>query len=409
VDQTTLRAKHAALAPVLTERSRRLWAATEAQAIGYGGIAQVVRATGIAASTIERGLRDLASGEILVATRTRRAGGGRKRATDLDATLLRDLDALVEPTAPGDPDSPLRWTCLSARTLAVALDGLGHHVSHTVVAELLHGLGYSLQGNVKTREGRQHADRDAQFRYIARRVRAAQRAQQPTISVDTKKKELVGDFKNAGRTWRPAKAPQRVRVHDFLIKSPAGGKAIPYGVYDLHRNEGWVSVGIDHDTATFAVQSIRRWWQRMGRPVYRGAQTLLITADAGGSNGARLRLWKWELQQLANRTGLAITVCHFPPGTSKWNKIEHRLFSHIAMNWRGMPLVDLASIVSLIGSTHSRSGLRVRSELDRGQYPAGVTVTDAQMATVRLERHRFHADWNYTIQPAPIRPRSIIS
>jgi hypothetical protein len=402
VDQATLRAKHAALSPVLTERARRLWAATEAQAIGYGGIAQVVRATGIAASTIQRGLRDLASGEVLVATRTRRAGGGRKRATDLDATLLRDLDALVEPTAPGDPDSPLRWTCLSARTLAVALDGLGHHVSHTVVAELLHGLGYSLQGNVKTREGRQHADRDAQFRYIARRVRAAHQAQQPTVSVDTKKKELVGDFKNAGRTWRPAKAPQRVRVHDFLIKSPAGGKAIPYGVYDLQRNEGWVSVGIDHDTATFAVRSIRRWWQHMGRPVYREAQTLLITADAGGSNGARLRLWKWELQQLANRTGLAITVCHFPPGTSKWNKIEHRLFSHIAMNWRGTPLVDLATIVSLIGSTHSRAGLRVRSELDRGQYPAGVTVTDAQMATIRLERHRFHGDWNYTIHPAPI-------
>ena len=410
MDQSTLRAKHAALSPVLTERSRRLWAATEAQAIGYGGIAQVARATGIAASTIQRGLRELASGEALAATRTRRAGGGRKRATDLDPTLLQDLDALVEPTAPGDPDSPLRWTCLSARTLAVALDGLGHHVSHTVVAELLHGLGYSLQGNVKTREGRQHADRDAQFRYIARRVRAAQRAQQPTISVDTKKKELVGDFKNAGRTWRPAKSPHRVRVHDFLIKSPAGGKAIPYGVYDLHRNEGWVSVGIDHDTATFAVRSIRRWWQHMGRPVYREARALLITADAGGSNGARLRLWKWELQQLANRTGLVITVCHFPPGTSKWNKIEHRLFSHIAMNWRGTPLVDLATIVSLIGSTHSRAGLRVRSELDRGEYPAGVTVTDAQMATVRLERHRFHGDWNYTIHPAPsTRSKSVIS
>jgi len=410
VDQATLRAKHAALLPVLTERARRLWAATEAQAIGYGGIAQVVRATGMAASTIQRGLRDLASGEVLDATRTRRAGGGRKRATALDATLLRDLDALVEPTAPGDPDSPLRWTCLSARTLAVALDGLGHHVSHTVVAELLHGLGYSLQGNIKTREGGQHADRDAQFRYIARRVRAAHRAQQPTISVDTKKKELVGDFKNAGRTWRPPRSPHRVRVHDFLIKGPAGGKAIPYGVYDLHRNEGWVSVGIDHDTATFAVQSIRRWWQRMGRPVYREATALLITADAGGSNGARLRLWKWELQQLANRTGLAITVCHFPPGTSKWNKIEHRLFSHIAMNWRGTPLVDLATIVSLIGSTRSQSGLRVRSELDRGQYPAGVTVTDAQMATIRLERHRFHGDWNYTIHPA-LSPasRSIIS
>jgi hypothetical protein len=294
--------------------------------------------------------------------------------------------------------------------LAVALDALGHHVSHTVVAELLHGLGYSLQGNVKTREGRQHVDRDAQFRYIARRVRAAQRAHQPTISVDTKKKELVGDFKNAGRTWRPAQSPQRVRVHDFLIRTPAGGKAIPYGVYDLHRNEGWVSVGIDHDTATFAVRSIRRWWQHMGRPVYREAQALLITADAGGSNGARLRLWKWELQQLANRTGWAITVCHFPPGTSKWNKIEHRLFSHIAMNWRGTPLVDLATIVSLIGATESRAGLRVRSELDRGAYPAGIAVTPAQMATVRLERHRFHGAWNYTIHPDPSKTRkSVVS
>jgi hypothetical protein len=397
----TLRAKHAALSPVLTERSRRVWAATEAQAIGYGGIARVARATGIAASTIQRGLRELASGETLPGTRTRRAGGGRKRSTDLDATLLRDLDALVEPTAPGDPDSPLRWTCLSARTLAVALEALGHHISHTVVAELLHGLGYSLQGNAKTREGRQHVDRDAQFRYIARRVREAQRQHQPTISVDTKKKELIGDFKNAGRTWRPATSPQRVRVHDFVIPATptTGGKAIPYGVYDLHRNEGWVSVGIDHDTATFAVQSIRRWWQQMGRLAYREAQSLVITADAGGSNGARLRLWKWELQQLANRTGLAITVCHFPPGTSTWNKIEHRLFSHIAMNWRGTPLVDLATIVSLIGSTHSRSGLRVRSELDRGPYPSGVTVTDAQLATVRLTRHRFHGDWNYTIHP----------
>ena len=410
MDLATLRAKHTALFPVLTERSRRLWAATEAQAIGYGGIAQVARATGIAASTIQRGLRELASGEPLVGTRTRKAGGGRKRVTEVDPTLLRDLDALVEPTAPGDPDSPLRWSCLSARTLAVALDGLGHHVSHTVVAELLHELGYSLQGNVKTREGRQHVDRDAQFRYIARRVRAAQRRQQPTISVDTKKKELVGDFKNVGRTWRPAKSPQRVRVHDFLIKTPAGGKAIPYGVYDLHRNEGWVSVGIDHDTATFAVQSIRRWWQQMGRPAYRKAQSLLITADAGGSNGARLRLWKWELQQFANRTGLAVTVCHFPPGTSKWNKIEHRLFSHIAMNWRGTPLVDLATIVSLIGSTHSRAGLRVRSELDRGAYPSAVAITDAQLETVHLERHRFHGDWNYTIHPTTRMPdRSVVT
>jgi transposase len=397
---TTLRSKHAALVAVFTERSRRLWAATEARALGYGGITQVARATGISASTIRRGLRELDDANApLPPERTRRAGGGRKRTTTLDPTLLDHLEALVEPTAPGDPDSPLRWTCLSTRTLAVALEALGHVVSHTLVAELLHGLGYSLQGNVKTREGRQHPDRDAQFRYIARQVAEAQRRGQPTISVDTKKKELVGPFKNGGRTWRPAKTPQRVRVHDFVIPGATGGKAIPYGVYDLHRNEGWVSVGIDHDTATFATRSIRRWWQTMGRPVYRDATALVITADAGGSNGARLRLWKWELHQLANRTGLAITVCHFPPGTSKWNKIEHRLFSHIAMNWRGTPLVDLATIVSLIGSTHSRAGLHVRAELDRGRYPTGAKVTKAQLESVRLERHQFHGDWNYTIYP----------
>lgn len=402
----TLRSKHAAVAPVFTERTRRLWAATEARALGDGGIAQVVRATGISASTVRRGLRELATDAPVPPERTRRAGGGRKRKTDRDPTLLRDLDALVEPTAPGDPESPLRWSCLSTRTLAVALEALGHAVSHTVVAELLHTLGYSLQGNVKTREGRHHPDRDAQFRYIARRVRAAQRRGQPTISVDTKKKELVGPFKNGGRAWRPARTPQRVRVHDFVIPGAAGGKAIPYGVYDLHRNEGWVSVGIDHDTATFAVRSIRRWWQQMGRPVSRDATSLIITADAGGSNGARLRLWTWELQQLANRTGLAITVCHFPPGTSKWNKIEHRLFSHIAMNWRGAPRVDLVTIVSLIGSTRSRTGLHVRAELDRGHYPAGVAVTHTHMATVHLQHHRFHGDWNYTIHPAA-RPSEI--
>jgi len=334
VSVATLRAKHAAMAAVFTERSRRVWAATEAQALGRGGPGVVARATGIAESTIRRGLRDLAANPPLDAQRTRRPGGGRKRATDHRPTLRRDLEALVEPTAPGDPDSPLRWTCLSTRTLAVALEAFGHDVSHVTVADLLHDLGYSLQGNVKTREGRQHTDRDAQFRFIARQVRAAQRRGQPAVSVDTKKKELVGPFKNGGRAWRPSKTPQRVRVHDFVIPGAAGGKAIPYGVYDLHRDEGWVSVGIDHDTATFAVRSIGRWWQHMGRPGYQAATTLLITADAGGSNGARLRLWKWELQQLATRTGLVITVCHFPPGTSKWNKIEHRLFSHIAMNWR---------------------------------------------------------------------------
>ena len=409
----TLRSKHTALAPVLTERSRRVWAATEAQAIGHGGIALVERATGISRSTIQRGLRELAAGSTVAPERTRKQGAGRKCATATDATLLADLEALVEPTAPGDPESPLRWTSKSVRTLAVALDGLGHQVSYTVVAELLHALGYSLQGNAKTREGRQHPDRDAQFRYVARAVTRSHRQRQPTISVDTKKKELVGDFKNGGRPWRPAGAPEPVRVHDFVIPptAGAGGKAIPYGVYDLQRNEGWVSVGIDHDTASFAVHAIGRWWQHMGRAAYPHARSLLITADAGGSNGARLRLWKWELQQFADRTGLTITVCHFPPGTSKWNRIEHRLFSHIAMNWRGTPLVDLATIVSLIGSTHSRSGLRVRSELDRGRYPGGVKITDAQLATVRLARHRFHGDWNYTIRPIARtrRHRSLIS
>ncbi len=399
VSWALLRSKHAALRRVFTERSRRLWAATEARAMGYGGIALVARATGIPRPTIQRGLRDLDAPAALGRGRIRRPGAGRKRAAAIDATLLPDLDGLVDPTAAGDPTSPLRWTTKSVRTLAAALQRLGHTVSYTLVAELLDQLGYRLQGNVKTREGRQHPDRDAQFQYIAAIVRRRQRRHQPTISVDTKKKELVGDFKNGGHTWRPQGRPVRVQVHDFLIRTPAHGKAIPYGVYDLHRNEGWVSVGVDHDTASFAVNAIRRWWQQMGRAAYPHAQSLLITADAGGSNGTRLRLWKWELQRFANRTGLTITVCHFPPGTSKWNRIEHRLFSHIAMNWRGRPLVNLATIVSLIGATQSQSGLRVRSELDRRRYPGGVILTEAQMATVQLLRHRFHGEWNYTLRP----------
>jgi hypothetical protein len=312
-------------------------------------------------------------------------------------TLSADLDALVEPTASGDPDSPLRFTSKSVRRLADELRALGHEVSHNLVAELLRASGYSLQANRKTREGPQHPDRDAQFRYILDQVRRFQKRGQPAVSVDTKKKELVGDFKNAGREWRPKGMPQPVRVHDFLI--PEQGKAIPYGVYDLHRNEGWVSVGIDHDTASLAVHAIRSWWKRMGRPAYAGATSLLITADAGGSNGSRLRLWKWELQRFANRTGLSVTVCHFPPGTSKWNKIEHRLFSHIAMNWRGKPLVSLAVIVSLIGSTTTAAGLRVRSEIDHGSYPKGTVVCDQQMARIRLQPHSFHGEWNYTIRP----------
>jgi hypothetical protein len=374
-----------------------MWAGTEARAAGRGGITGVVRATGIAYSTIQRGLKELEAKVRLAPGRIRRPGGGRKKTLTKDPTLLADLEGLVEPTASGDPMSPLRWTSKSVRHLAEALQRMGHQVSRQLVAELLAEAGYSLQANRKTREGASHPDRDAQFRYINEQVRRLQSATQPVISVDTKKKELVGDFKNLGRQWRPRGQPTRVRVHDFLI--PERGKAIPYGVYDLTRNAGWVSVGIDHDTATFAARTIGRWWQKMGRPRYPRARRLLITADAGGSNGPRVRLWKWELQRLANRTGLAITVCHFPPGTSKWNKIEHRLFSYISTNWRSQPLVSLAVIVNLIGSTRTAGGLRVRCELDAGRYPKGQDISDAELAMVRLEPHRFHGDWNYTIHP----------
>jgi transposase len=400
MDVATVRDKYEALSGALTERTRRLWAATEAMSLGHGGIALVERATGISRSTISRGIREVESGasDELPAEWTRREGGGRKRTIEKDATLLADLDALVEPTTLGDPESPLRWTCKSVRNLADELTVMGHAVSYRMVARLLNEADYSLQANRKTREGSQHVDRDAQFHYLARRVRRQLRDGQPAISVDTKKKELVGDFKNPGREWRPKGKPEPVRVHDFVI--PDQGKAIPYGVYDLRRDEGWVSVGVDHDTASFAVNAVRRWWKLMGRPAYRSADSLLITADAGGSNGPRVRLWKWELQQFANRTGLAITVCHFPPGTSKWNKIEHRLFSHIAMNWRGKPLVSLAAIVSLIGSATTTSGLRIRSEIDHGSYPLGVKISDDQMAKVHLKPHAFHGEWNYTIQAA---------
>jgi len=397
MDTKTLHTKFAALAPALTERSRRLWAATEALAVGHGGIALVERATGISRSTVTRGIQELKSGDAVSPGRIRQPGGGRKRKIELDPTLAADLDALVEPTTAGDPNSPLRWTSKSVRTLAAELQAMGHAISHQLVAELLQANDYTLQANRKTREGSSHPDRDAQFRYLNDQVCQCQKDGQPVISVDTKKKELVGDFKNGGREWRPKGNPEPVRVHDFVI--PEQGKAIPYGVYDLHRNEGWVSIGIDHDTASFAVNTIRRWWKIMGRPAYRKATSLLITADAGGSNGSQRRLWKWELQRFANRTGLAVTVCHFPPGTSKWNKIEHRLFSYIAKNWRGKPLISLATIVSLIGDTTTEGGLRVRSEIDHGVYPKGIEVTDEQMATINLERHSFHGEWNYTIRP----------
>ena len=397
MDTDTIRAKYEALAPVLTERSRRLWAATEAKSLGHGGIAVVIRATGISRSTISRGLQELASADAVEPQRVRRRGGGRQRTTDKDPTLLTDLTALLEATTAGLPDAPLRWTSKSTRKLAAELQAMGHTISATLVAELLVQQGYTLQANRKTREGSQHPDRDAQFHYLNDQIHGAQQRDEPVISVDTKKKELVGDFKNPGREWRPKGTPERVRVHDFVI--PEQGKAIPYGVYDLSRDEGWVSVGIDHDTASFAMNAIRSWWQKMGRTVYGGASHLTVTADGGGSNGSRSRLWKWELQQFANRTGLTITVCHYPPGTSKWNKIEHRLFSYIAMNWRGKALTSLATIVSLIGTTTTTSGLRVRSEIDKRSYPKGVTITDEQMQQLHLKRHEFHGDWNYTIHP----------
>ena len=397
MDERGLRAKYESLEPELNERARRIWAATEAREIGRGGIALVARATKISYSTIVRGLHELESGASVPTGRVRRAGGGRKSALAKDPSLMRELEAMVEPTASGNPESPLRWTSKSVRRLAAHLQGHGHAVSHQLVSELLAESGYSLQGNRKTREGTNHPDRDEQFRYINRLVKKFQRDGQPVISVDTKKKELVGDFKNPGREWRPQGTPQRVRVHDFLI--PAKGKAIPYGVYDLTRNAGWVSIGIDHDTAAFAVNSIRRWWRTMGRRAYPQARVLLITADSGGSNGARTRLWKWELQRLATESGLSISVCHLPPGTSKWNKIEHRLFSFISRNWRGRPLVSLATIISLIAATRTRAGLRVRCELDPGRYPQGEKITDAQMSSLNIERARFHGDWNYTIHP----------
>lgn len=398
MDLRPLKEKFSALMPTLNERSRRLVAAAEAQALGHGGITVVARASGISYSTISRGLKELRGrAEALDPLRIRRPGGGRKRLLTKDPRLTADLEALVEPGTRGDPDSPLRWTSKSLRTLARHLQGMGHSVSYPVVGDLLREAGYSLQANQKTREGARHPDRNAQFEYINRRVLQQQRTGGPVISVDTKKKELVGDFKNTGREWRPQGRPQRVRVHDFII--PGKGKAIPYGVYDLTRNRGWVSVGIDHDTAAFAVNSIRRWWRTMGCSGYRQAKSLVIMADAGGSNGARLRLWKWELQKLADQTRLSITVCHFPPGTSKWNKIEHRLFSFISRNWRGRPLVSLAVIVSLIAATRTSSGLKVRCELDQGRYPEGQKITDDQMATLNIERAKFHGDWNYTLHP----------
>ena len=395
IDDAAIRARYAGMKAHLDERGRRLFTALEAKTAGRGGIATVARATGIARSTIGRGLKELSAGA--EPGRVRRPGGGRKALVARDDTLLSDLLGLVEPTTRGDPETALRWTCKSLRRLAAELQAQGHRISHTVVGELLKQQRFSLQANCKVLEGASHADRDAQFGFIDQQVTAALAAGRPTISVDTKKKELVGDFKNAGREWRRQGEPEAVRVHDFLIAEL--GRAVPYGIYDLAANAGWVSVGMDHDTAAFAVQTIRRWWQQVGRVRYPTAKHLVITADGGGSNGSRLRLWKRELQRLANELDIEIEVHHLPPGTSKWNKIEHRLFSFITQNWRGKPLITHQVIVNLIAATTTKTGLTVRSRLDARHYAKGRRVSDQQLADANLAPHAFHGEWNYTIHP----------
>lgn len=394
-------AKFRSLEAVLDERSRRQWAAAEAREYGYGGVTTVARATGLARNTIVAGIRELEYREQHpdepVSTRLRHGGAGRKLLTESDPTLVAALEALVEPLTRGDPVSPLRWTCKSTRRLATELKSQGHRVGYRSVAWLLHEAGYSLQANRKTREGNQHPDRNAQFEFINAQATRFQKRHQPVISVDTKKKELVGDFKNSGREWRPKGEPENVRVHDFQDKEL--GKAIPYGVYDVTNNQGWVSVGIDHDTAYFATASIRRWWQEMGTHRFPRVTELFITADGGGSNSYRTRLWKVALQDLANDLGLKLTVSHFPPGTSKWNKVEHRLFSFISQNWRGKPLASIQVIVSLIASTTTKKGLIVKAALDEGKYETGITVTDERMARLRLKPATFRGEWNYTITP----------
>jgi transposase len=392
-----IKARYDALRPALDERARRLLLAAESQAFGPGGISAVSKTTGVSRRVIRQGLVELKDPAAMADGRIRREGGGRKKAVDLDPSLKADLQQLLESTTRGDPEAPLRWTSKSVRNLMRELQSKGHTVSHQVVADLLHELGYSLQANRKTKEGARHPDRDAQFEHLNGKVKWCLGRKEPVISVDTKKKELVGEFKNGGRELRPKGDPEKVKVHDFLDKEL--GRATPYGIYDIGRNMGWVSVGIDHDTAEFAVESIRRWWRSMGSQTYPQAKRLLVTADAGGSNGHRLRLWKLELQKFADETGLRIAICHFPPGTSKWNKIEHRLFSFISQNWRGKPLTSLRVIVSLIAATTTATGLKVHSELDTAAYPSGIKVSDEEIAQINIRRDKFHGDWNYEIHP----------
>ncbi len=398
-EHATVERRFSLLEPLLDERMRRLIAAAEAQVLGYGGVSTVARQTGVSRRAIAVGINELnhAAPPPSSTARVRQLGGGRKKALQKDPTLQADLEKLIEPVTRGDPESPLRWTCKSLRKLGGELKAQGHTISYRVLGEVLEQIGYSLQANRKTNEGASHPDRNAQFEHMNRRVSEELAAGQPVISVDTKKKELVGDFKNSGRQYRPKGEPEKVRVHDFII--PELGRANPYGVYDIGKNLGWVNVGTDHDTSAFAVESIRRWWKSMGSLLYPEARRLLITADGGGSNGTRVRLWKVELQKLAEELGFPISVCHLPPATSKWNKIEHRLFCFITMNWRGQPLVSHEVIVQLIKSTTTAKGLKVDCQLDTNTYPSGQKVSDEELAQVNLQRDAFHGEWNYTISP----------
>jgi len=398
-EEMVLAHKFALILPQLSERQRRVVLGAEAQALGHGGITRVAQAAHVSRTTVHAALAELDQA-VPEGERSRRSGGGRTSRQEADPTLLGDLEALIEPGTRGDPLSPLRWTCKSTRQLAGALRTQGHRVSHQTVARLLQQLEYSLQAPRKTLEGGGHPDRDAQFDYLNGQVTAALAAGQPVVSVDAKKKELVGAYKNGGQEWQPQGQPAAVNVYDFVDKRV--GKAIPYGIYDVGRNAGWVNVGQDHDTAQFAIESLRRWWQSVGLPAYPQADRLLICADGGGSNGARVRLWKVAVQALADETGLQITVCHLPPGTSKWNKIEHRLFAHISMNWRGRPLVSHEVIVELIGATTTRTGLTVQAVRDTGSYPTKIKVSDEELAAVHLTPHAFHGEWNYTINPVTI-------
>ncbi|WP_297477493.1 ISAzo13 family transposase [Ferrovum sp.] len=399
MDNQEIKIRYEALAPFLNERMRRLLVGAEATALGYGGVSIVSRMTGLSREVIAQGAKELQETQPLPPEqgRIRKPGGGRKATVLKDPTLRSDLEALIEPATRGDPESALRWTSKSTRKLAAELSRMGHKTSHRMVAELLSELGYSLQANRKTLEEGSHPDRNQQFEHVYRKVKEFQVGDQPVISVDTKKKELVGPFKNGGQEWHPKGTPEEVKSHDF--KDPELGKVNPYGIYDLSKNEGWVNVGIDHDTSAFAVESIRRWWTHMGQERYPNARSLLITADSGGSNGARVRLWKRELQAFADQSGLAVSVCHFPPGTSKWNKIEHRMFSYISMNWRGRPLVSHEVIVGLIASTTTTQGLTIQCALDKGLYPKGIKVSDQEMDALSLVREDFHGEWNYTISP----------